>query len=234
MRNLPMLNTTVALATSATIATQRRAALPARHAVSVTHNTSKMREVDHPKSVRCAPTKGTVMAMVFAIGTVVVNPLFVPAAAAQHCEVVGCWTECHRVPGGRWCQRRCTRRCWRPAPRYEPPPYVSPPYVAPVHQWNPMPQFQTVQLRLDPAVLLALGGAGIVILLLVIAAATSERVAVNRVHRLTDAANQEAADAEALREKATVTADDIDRYIDQRLKDAYDRGRNSLPEYRHG
>jgi len=209
-----------ATGTNATIAPQPRAPLPAGHPKSARHNASKMRELHHPKSVIWTPavSRTFFLAMVFAIVTVVVNTLAVPTASAQYCEIVGCWTECRPEPGGRHCRRFCQRRCWRPAQRYGPEPDYRPRYV---------PAATTRSYRFNPTpVLLALGALAI-ITVVAVAASISERAAMNEVHRQTDEAEYHAAQAAALTDRATATADEIDRYIDAELKDAYAHGRNS-------
>jgi len=212
--------TTPTAATNAATAAPMRAPLSARHAVSAPHNASKMREVHHPKSASWAPavSRTFFLAMVFAIGSVVVNTLAVPSAVAQHCEIVGCWTECRPVPGGRYCRRFCQRRCWRPAQRYGPEPDYGPRYV---------PAVTARSYGFDPTGLfLVIAGAAFIGLILTTVFMT-ERSAINEVHRQTDEAEYHAAQAAALTDRATATADEIDRYIDAELKDAYARGRNS-------
>lgn len=162
-------------------------------------------------------------------------------ASAQHCATVGCYTaECLWVgPGHRRCRRVCRRRCWHP-PRHEyvpaaRPEYSPPPrYVAPVQQWQQPPAPRRSEPQTDPTeLLLALGGAGIIVLL-VAAALASERAVVDRVHEATDEARRDVAKASALTDKAAMTADEIDRYIAQQIADAYERGRHSVSDGRHG
>lgn len=57
-------------------------------------------------------------------------------AHAQHCEMIGCTVDCRPVPGGRHCERQCTRRCWRP-PAYLERPSQQPGYVASSTRMSP-------------------------------------------------------------------------------------------------
>jgi hypothetical protein len=162
-------------------------------------------------------------------------------ASAQHCETVGCYTaECVWVaPGHRRCRRVCRRRCWHP-PRHEyvPPvrPEYAPPsrYVAPVQQWQPTPTPRRSEPQNDPTgLMLTVGIAGIIVLI-VAAALACERAVVDRVHEATDEARREVVKASALTNKAAMTADEIDRYIAEQIAAAYERGRHSVSDGRHG
>jgi hypothetical protein len=164
------------------------------------------------------------------------------SSIAQHCETLGCYTaDCWWVgPGHRRCRRVCRRRCWHP-PRHEQQPlYVRPEYSPPSHYVAPDQQGQRppASPSSEPQAnstgfLLVLGGAGFIVLIIA-AALTSERAAVDRVHEATDEARQDVAQAGALAQRAVVTADEIDRYIAQQIADAYERGRHSVSDGHHG
>ncbi len=166
----------------------------------------------------------------------------IPKAQAQHCVTVECFTsDCYWVgPGQRRCRRICKRRCWHPPPpRYEPRVYeqAPEPRYDPLRYAAPAQTYQTSQrpARATPPapelLILILGGIGILILLGV-AAATQERVAVDQVHSATDATRNATENADALAVVATTTADEIDRYIAQEMARAYERGRHSPAETR--
>lgn len=165
-------------------------------------------------------------------------------AHAQHCETVECATvECWWLgPGHRRCRRVCRKRCWQPPPpRYEPrvhapapePSYQTPRHVAAAHA-DRTPQPPAPAAVPDPGLLFVLLGSVGVIVLVIVAAVASERAAVDRLHKATDTTRTHAEKAGALTARATMTADEIDRYIAQQIAQAYDRGRNSLPEPPHG
>jgi hypothetical protein len=164
--------------------------------------------------------------MVSAILLVTFIPM--PTATAQHCLVIGCWHECHPIPGGRRCREVCRRRCWHPPPQYDPPyvpepEYEPPAYEEPVRHYAPAPS--------PDGGLIALGVL-LVIILVIVAAASEGSDKVDEVHKATDKALASTDDAKSLAHRASATAKDIDRYIDQALKDAYARGRRG--EDHHG
>ena len=113
-----------------------------------------------------------------------------------------------------------------PEPSYEPPRYAAP---AQVYQAAQPP---TPTAPPDPALLIVVLGGIAFVILLVVAAAAGERAAVDQLHTATDATRSEAQKADTLAAKATMTADEIDRYIAQQIAQAYERGRNSLEERR--
>lgn len=186
-------------------------------------------------------TDSRIAAAALAFGVAI--SMFAPSAAAQHCEVIGCWRECGWIPGrGHCCRTVCRKRCFHPLPRYEPSPvYVRAPerqsqprYVSPVQHWQPSPEpVRAAQQQVDPwGFLIVLGGAACVVLL-IIAAAPSERAAINAMHKQTDAAHADAAQAKTLATRAVSTADEIDSFISARLDEAYRAGRNTMPETGH-
>jgi hypothetical protein len=162
------------------------------------------------------------IAMVAAVMGIIALASPVPAQA--ECIIIGCQTECWPIPGGRRCHRWCQRRCYQPTPQYVPPPtYHAPEYVEQPRQYarHPLPAE-------DMAVLLGI----LFLFLLPFLAAFEGSGKVNEVNKATDAALRGAGDARQLTHRGAATAEEIDRYIDAALKEAYERGRAG--EDQHG
>jgi hypothetical protein len=146
-----------------------------------------------------------------------------PMPAQAECVTVGCQTHCWPIPGGRRCQWWCQRRCYHPAPEYVPPPtYYPPEYVEPIRHYAPGPS--------PDGGLVALGVL-LVIVLVIVAAASEGSDKVDEVHKATDKALASGDDARSLAQRGSAAAKDIDRYIDQALKDAYARGRRGEDDH---
>jgi hypothetical protein len=131
-------------------------------------------------------------------------------ARADYCEVVACWPECRRVPGGRWCHTVCRRRCWRePAPSYDPEPH----YIAPTYAPTSTP-------RGDPLIALSvLAGLGITVLLIVAGIAAAGNATTDDVHAATDETERQTAETKALVADAEAKAREIDAHLDRFLAD---------------
>jgi hypothetical protein len=148
------------------------------------------------------------MALATVIAVVLPSPV-----RADYCEITGCRTECRPVPGGRWCRNVCRRRCWRSAPRYDPPPYVpepryDPPAYAPVSTAGPDPL---------PA-LLVLGGIGIIVVLVIAAVASGHSASDELVNEAAETERQ-TADTKALVTKLEEAAREADAHLNRFLAD---------------
>lgn len=155
--------------------------------------------------------RATATIVIMALATVIEVALPAPAARADHCEIVACWRECRPVPGGQWCRTMCRRRCWRSAPRYDPPPYVlEPQYEAPSYA-------PASRAGSDPfPALLLLGGVGIIVVLIVAALASTQSGTedLNSATNETERQTAEIRDLVAKLEAATRDADDhLDRFL---------------------
>jgi hypothetical protein len=150
---------------------------------------------------------------IMAAGLIVPMPRLL--ANGDHCEVVGCWQECHAVPGGRRCQNFCRRRCWRSPPRYDPPREreydASPPYIPPVHRATP---------QIDHGLLL-LGGAAVLIILIVVAASAS-RTSQSDIHDI----NADIEKTNQLTSELEAAARQADAHIAAAIARARHGGRN--------
>jgi hypothetical protein len=163
-------------------------------------------------AVLSQPSTGLI-AMALAMIIVVAMPT--SPARADYCEIIGCWTECRPVPGGRYCRRLCQRRCWRPpAPRYIPPP-------APIHEpQHAAPSYAPVSTTgLDPLPgLLVLGGIGVIVAL-IIAALASAHSPTDDIHSATEETERETAATKALIAQLEAAARDADRHLGRFLGD---------------
>ncbi len=153
------------------------------------------------------------MAMLYILLVMVMTiGLFAPSAASQHCEVTGCWTECHAVPGGRRCRNVCRRRCWHP-----PPPRYTAPQSAPSYRYSPPAYTAAAPSPTDLAPLLLIV-VSIALVVLIMSTASSSVPAVDEDVRGT----------EALTKKLEEAAREADERIALFLKNAGadDGGRN--------
>lgn len=139
---------------------------------------------------------------------------------AQHCQQLGCATECWQVgPGHRRCRRHCTRRCWHQPPRYEPryePRHGAPEprYVAPQRSYAP-DSGQPLPLEVVAII-------GLVLILGILALAGASQPSIER--------DIESIEKSALSARAQARSDErqtaeIDGFIAQAQDDAFEQGR---------
>ena len=152
-------------------------------------------------------------AFLFIALTLTAGASWIPPASAQHCEIVECRVDCWRVPGGRQCERRCLRRCWRPAP---------PPVYVPSPDYQPAPLNYAHPLQIDAPLLIGLGLLAVLFVAFLAAAfndtSTSQEIAT---------IEQSALSARSLARDAESKTQAIDTFIAQAEADAFQQGRKA-------
>ena len=140
-------------------------------------------------------------------------------AAAQHCEILECRVDCWRVPGGRQCERRCLRRCWRPPP---PPVYAPSPHYHPAPRYHAPQQNYADPLQIDPTILAGLGLLAVLFVAFLAGAFNDTSLSREIV-----AIQWSARSARSQAQEAERKTHAINSYIAEAEADAFQQGRNA-------